>query len=185
MLFRRSAAHFNPRSPHGERLKSGNACKNRRNFNPRSPHGERPAWLQRTQPPPNFNPRSPHGERLPAFSRAFRSSFPPFQPTLPARGATGRNQAAKRREGGISTHAPRTGSDTTKKPSPTWSRFQPTLPARGATGYTQELNKIRQISTHAPRTGSDAPIAASCGSRPHFNPRSPHGERLLLDLVLW
>ena len=56
----------------------------------------------------HFNPRSPHGER-----RTHRKSSPwfeEFQPTLPARGAT-----QLRREGGglcgISTHAPRTGSD--------------------------------------------------------------------------
>ena len=57
---------------------------------------------------------------------------------------------------GISTHAPRTGSDVTR----------PTKCTRC------------EISTHAPRTGSDPtsrlrPSATST----HFNPRSPHGER--------
>ena len=57
----------------------------------------------------------------------------------------------------ISIHAPRTGSDPK---ATTWSfLFSP-------------------ISIHAPRTGSDLPCAG--GHRPqhpHFNPRSPHGER--------
>ena len=79
--------HFNPRSPHGERLPlfifgSWALCY----FNPRSPHGER---LFRTQFPhwsPDFNPRSPHGERR--------------------RGAETRFTCKA-----ISIHAPRTGSD--------------------------------------------------------------------------
>ena len=81
---------------------------------------------------------------------------PEFQPTLPARGATGHNfnrresrcdfnprsphgerrharrQRPKKRS--ISTHAPRTGSDILgggKMMEQT--EFQPTLPARGAT----------------------------------------------------
>ena len=57
----------------------------------------------------------------------------------------------------ISTHAPRTGSD--KKFLRRWKRqrkiFQPTLPARGATTVSHRLYQCR----------------------PHFNPRSPHGER--------
>ena len=101
-----------------------------------------------------FNPRSPHGERQAIFA-ANETAFT-FQPTLPARGATGRDgaDAAQR---GISTHAPRTGSDCAtghsqsqrhrnfNPRSPHGERphreimqslskiFQPTLPARGAT----------------------------------------------------
>ena len=56
-------------------------------FNPRSPHGERPYEQTLSGCPSYFNPRSPHGERLP---------FP-------------RRRPARRQ---ISTHAPRTGSDT-------------------------------------------------------------------------
>ena len=102
--------HFNPRSPHGERLRLGGqrermACisihaprtgsdrgnpafrPSYRNFNPRSPHGER---RRSSQPSPfplhYFNPRSPHGERqTSALAMGFCSIF---QSTLPARGAT-------------------------------------------------------------------------------------------------
>ena len=56
----------------------------------------------------DFNPRSPHGERPQFFWSPSCSGV--FQPTLPARGATQR-QHHRFRLRGISTHAPRTGSD--------------------------------------------------------------------------
>ena len=80
-------AHFNPRSPHGERhptiwkrvtftrfqstLSSRRATAGTRtgrkehpDFNPRSPHGERlPLHTGTTMCTRYFNPRSPHGER--------------------------------------------------------------------------------------------------------------------------
>ena len=36
------------------------------------------------------------------------------------------------------------------------------------------------ISIHAPRTGSDMWRLSHCHSNTNFNPRSPHGERLLI-----
>ena len=113
--------------------------------------------MENTVCPPyrlNFNPRSPHGER-----RAVKSLS----------GATNE----------ISTHAPRTGSDTRTERqgaeamhfnprSPHGERrgrgcfsdgkvcrFQPTLPARGATVAPLQRVAHVLISTHAPRTGSD------------------------------
>ena len=125
----------------------------------------------------------------------------PFQSTLPARGATmftipfialtsdfnPRSPHGERRRGlfigmrtqDISIHAPRTGSDI----------------------YTHDDGTIVVISIHAPRTGSDvAALAADLKKllfqstlpargatravgrwkrqERHFNPRSPHGERL-------
>ena len=122
---------FNPRSPHGERLWTRCPCRRALHFNPRSPHGERRYHLQGQDLPRHFNPRSPHGERQ--KPRAKKPAAAKFQPTLPARGATGNapKRPAGRRDfnprsphgerlhtvgGGlmmvcISTHAPRTGSD--------------------------------------------------------------------------
>ena len=124
-----------------------------------------------------------------------------FQPTLPARGATitARKMCLV---GTISTHAPRTGSDSPPADSThrRSSRFQPTLPARGATsppadshtagaadfnprsphGERQKAEAsacLRRISTHAPRTGSDMMCFTPPRRAGHFNPRSPHGER--------
>ena len=122
-----------------------------------------------------------------------------FQPTLPARGAT-RDGIVITEGAHISTHAPRTGSDWLRHPtkpemtdfnprSPHGERhysalpivplyaFQPTLPARGATRNVRRAESAERISTHAPRTGSDCTSAATPLRNPHFNPRSPHGER--------
>ena len=105
------------------------------------------------------------------------SARPPFQPTLPARGATLHHTGLLLRER-ISTHAPREGSDR-RQPghhrqadyfnprSPRGERrdpdctdpaevvFQPTLPARGATTKEKVYMRGHPISTHAPREGSD------------------------------
>ena len=104
-----------------------------------------------------------------------------FQSTLPARGATHRRHPLLLLAGDfnprsphgerpiplvtpsflskISIHAPRTGSDIRKnRNGATGVVFQSTLPARGAT-WMQTLKK---------------------SSRHDFNPRSPHGERLVI-----
>ena len=134
-------------------------------------------------------------------SRRKSTSRPRFQPTLPARGATPRGGRTRRRKG-ISTHAPRTGSDTK---SAHVDAFQGNIsthaPRTGSDPPRQRQQAAgRLISTHAPRTGSDPPpqraeiilgdisthaprtgsdIAAEATTvRPYyFNPRSPHGER--------
>ena len=170
--------YFNPRSPHGERR--GFACAvigRSSHFNPRSPHGER-----RVQPYfdtsacHNFNPRSPHGERLSA-ENIDTIIFD------------------------ISIHAPRTGSDILipnlcTKPI----YFNPRSPHGERPATEAKLQPWLDISIHAPRTGSDErridgfncrdafqstlPARGATGghrdgaaARPHFNPRSPHGER--------
>ena len=80
-------------------------------FNPRSPHGERRNSKIARLNSLYFNPRSPHGERLKTHAKQCTHTI--FQPTLPARGATG-----------IIHHY-------FSLPS----IFQPTLPARGATRF--------------------------------------------------
>ena len=55
--------------------------------------------------------------------------------------------------------------------------FQSTLPAWGATSFRTVLDTFGNISIHAPRMGSDIAGALRCFIKPHFNPRSPHGER--------
>ena len=106
----------------------------------------------------DFNPRSPHGERLGFTSLLLSYAY--FNPRSPhgERHEPGGDCGAFH---GISIHAPRTGSDI---PSATrafgTSRFQSTLPARGATRRSVQLG----------------------GQLPHFNPRSPHGERPLRQL---
>ena len=112
----------------------------------------------------NFNPRSPHGERR-------------LRPSCQAHGQ------------GISIHAPRTGSDASRKKYIPWALisihaprtgsdsgsrcgrsvaavFQSTLPARGATFRDRAAPAPQSISIHAPRTGSDRK-AARLAARPH------------------
>ena len=168
--------YFNPRSPHGERLKMTFAAVCLVLFQPTLPaRGATRPLRWRWASAPYFNPRSPHGERLSMDTKLPMASQ--FQPTLPARGATA-GQLGIATENIISTHAPRTGSDVRigsllpglknfNPRSPHGERpnfgakaagsaaFQPTLPARGATRTTRVWKPRRRISTHAPRTGSD------------------------------
>ena len=153
-------AHFNPRSPHGERRASSRWRPRASNFNPRSPHGERQRSAGQVYGAGYFNPRSPHGERPETTITNVETDL--FQPTLPARGAT-RSVKGLSSSTAISTHAPRTGSDKTGFcPEQEDTIFQPTLPARGATARFQIKTGLVPISTHAPRTGSDAYPAQYC-----------------------
>ena len=125
-----------------------------------------------------------------------------FQSTLPARGATHQGVLCRCKVRKISIHAPRTGSDlrwlrTARRSlyfnprSPHGERlfvkpwfyaeglFQSTLPARGATATSGAGTQTKEISIHAPRTGSDGGVSEHHRAPLNFNPRSPHGERLL------
>ena len=153
----------------------------RRDFNPRSPHGERPTacWFSfydmdisihapRTGSDSPFvcfrfstnyfNPRSPHGERLTAAALTADASG--FQSTLPARGATD-FAATHSRQGNISIHAPRTGSDGHDCRAAVPRRISIHAPRTGSDGHDCRAAVPRRISIHAPRTGSDR----GCGSR--------------------
>ena len=170
-------ANFNPRSPHGERLRLANAGNFLINFNPRSPHGERhivcgkysdnsitiSIHAPRTgsdvtaDSPPgdqhDFNPRSPHGERpFPEILLALRLSF---QSTLPARGATADNLPGLQRSD-ISIHAPRTGSDDDRLlVHQAAGDFNPRSPHGERRITSSRSDGASAISIHAPRTGSD------------------------------
>ena len=111
---------------------------------------------------------------------------------------------------GISTHAPRTGSDGfyLVRRLLRVHEFQPTLPARGATigaglwGQTPEDFNPR--SPHGERLAFQVQEGNTFGFQPtlpargatyvcrkperlcpHFNPRSPHGERLNAEQVYY
>ena len=198
--------NFNPRSPHGERPPWSVFLQILHDFNPRSPHGERlsrtvkisppvkisihaprmgsdlplllrqspghrfqstlPAWgatagyRRRTGPLDYFNPRSPHGERRCLVQ--YKKEKAEFQSTLPAWGATLWKDAHKTTEQ-ISIHAPRMGSDA-------------------AAGDL--LPCIFFISIHAPRMGSDLMMEVGIVRYLNFNPRSPHGERQAIHVVI-
>ena len=104
-------SHFNPRSPHGERLFCVSGARGRHiRFQSTLPaRGATAIWRYAHTRKKYFNPRSPHGERLYCFSR--RPCIDAFQSTLPARGATPDPNNYKQNTEKISIHAPRTGSD--------------------------------------------------------------------------
>ena len=180
-LTARFTAHFNPRSPHGERHAASLMVARAIQFQSTLPARGATAYnvlLRKGQnisihaprtgsdtPPAAaahsctyFNPRSPHGERPPPMTSVSPPSV--FQSTLPARGATAGGRGADELLH-ISIHAPRTGSDTrTAWRTPPPFLFQSTLPARGATPSAGAAAPGRGISIHAPRTGSDR-IASS------------------------
>ena len=129
-----------------------------------------------------------------------------FQPSLPARGATGPLDHRLVLDE-ISTLAPREGSDWGGIPKtcktnffPPWrpaggapvvflflrgtKSFQPSLPARGATTMLLSRDIFKGISTLAPREGSDVKVWLEINMCQHFNPRSPRGERPLLGIYL-
>ena len=170
-----ASTYFNPRSPHGERPTSETEKLSTRHFNPRSPHGERREETYATiSYVDDFNPRSPHGERL--LSAEILHGNKTFQPTLPARGATPA-PAPVQDNTQISTHAPRTGSDTII--SCVWRAmlFQPTLPARGATRLSTRLCRMRTFQPTLPARGATRIFVSNSHCIGYFNPRSPHGER--------
>ena len=77
-----------------------------------------------------------------------------FQPTLPARGATGSASAW------VQT-----------------AQFQPTLPARGATFRRTDYVHALQFQPTLPARGATIYISVVISLPDDFNPRSPHGER--------
>ncbi len=85
----------------------------------------------------------------------------------------------------ISIHAPRTGSDTIHPVGVgTFFTISIHAPRTGSDAVlTAHTREGYIISIHAPRTGSDPRHVADCRCVPHFNPRSPHGERLLVHQV--
>ena len=147
--------HFNPRSPHGERPQFAPPYQTGHRFQPTLPArgATFPCFcipkltMQISTHAPRTGSDDFHGLAGVHFvaisTHAPRTGsdheFPgalladaEFQPTLPARGATG--------------HLLRRDAE---------HLFQPTLPARGATFAICYLHQPPLISTHAPRTGSD------------------------------
>ena len=173
---RSSGCYFNPRSPRGERRSSfASAPSALANFNPRSPRGERRHHKRRHASASRisihapregsdycsrasrclwryFNPRSPRGERHSALIHM--TLIVVISIHAPREGSDGSTSDGYHTFD-ISIHAPREGSDVVHHPRRLAGLFQSTLPARGATIYS----------------------SAGSLSVPHFNPRSPRGER--------
>ena len=78
-----------------------------------------------------------------------------FQPTRPLRGATTKIYI-KRREAGISTHAPLAGRDPVAQPVGVVGKISTHAPLAGRDGWPRSAGRtIYFISTHAPLAGRD------------------------------
>mgnify|MGYP006951014514 CR=1 FL=1 len=158
-------------------------CKTARflcNFNPRSPHGERPAFPARRC---SFLSISIHAPRT-GSDRAASSACHSDKISIhaPRTGSDATSGRTSRRRTEISIHAPRTGSDgkATDMTCPTLS-FQSTLPARGATRTATHKRRRERFQSTLPARGATFCWSRSRLAGRHFNPRSPHGERLKAD----
>ena len=100
-----------------------------------------------------------------------------FQPTRPARGATG-HRFYLPAVSTISTHAPRKGRDECILFNACKLLISTHAPRKGRDGINI-VHKLqaRQISTHAPRKGRDHKRAESRTHQHNFNPRAPQGAR--------
>ena len=167
-------------SIHAPRTGSDGACRWRldspAHFNPRSPHGERPRFTTARCAPCSFQSTLPArgATNWDDINKAYSEYISIHAPRT---GSDQRQMADVPQLPSISIHAPRTGSDTSCPTSrQRHSAFQSTLPARGATMSMSITIYPPSISIHAPRTGSDDERGGIAGEV-DFNPRSPHGER--------
>ena len=107
------------------------------------------------------------------LSRVRAALVEAFQPTLPARGATVLLLCCCGLRRGISTHAPRTGSDIMANSSIDSSSISTHAPRTGSDCVCGICECVRHISTHAPRTGSDRAGAFVHAGRGQFQPTLP------------
>ena len=129
----------------------------------------------------NFNPLSPHGERL-MLSRCLRRKGL-FQSTLPAWGETatlGSCSGRGRDFNPLSPHGER--PDPACRDCP--ARISIHSPRMGRDDAVKMLAAQGFISIHSPRMGRDAGAGKTGGGAGDFNPLSPHGERLAVQIVL-
>ena len=181
----------------GATTSSPASCCRRCHFNPRSPHGERLFINSRKSFASGFQSTLPARGATPTHD--FQSCALHISIHAPRTGSDS-DLLDKFMGLDISIHAPRTGSDDTPPPSaPPASYFNPRSP-HGERRFrpepvapTQDISIhapctgsdlpenaeriTRRISIHAPRTGSDNPRRNHARQQIYFNPRSPHGER--------
>ena len=193
-------ADFNPRSPCGERRALTFDARGRRSISIHAPRvgsdhahpaailgkrrisihaprvgsdeirGVRAPWRR------YFNPRSPCGERRAlTFDARGRRSISIHAPRV---GSDVELQELEIVQW-ISIHAPRVGSDLHRGDLVVHGHaISIHAPHTGSDKYSESSATLSIISIHAPHTGSDRRILCNFHINTHFNPRSPHGERL-------
>ena len=123
--------HFNPRSPHGERLSRRRLIVADTAISIHAPRTGSDGHDCREAVPRRISIHAPRtgSDTRKAHGIAYRVTF---QSTLPARGATGTTSARHTARIFQST-LPARGATEQPKPQPKNAEFQSTLPARGAT----------------------------------------------------
>ena len=171
--------YFNPRSPHGERR--GTGAPNSRSFLFQSTLPARGATCG-VPLPRELRRISIHAPRTGSDGDHFHQLFTSvsFQSTLPARGATCCGHLWSLPDE-ISIHAPRTGSDVDGAVDVVRLAISIHAPRTGSDQRGQPRGQFDFISIHAPRTGSDCRGYKARTRADNFNPRSPHGERRLIQ----
>ena len=112
-----------------------------------------------------------------------RTGCCPFLSTLPARGATLNLINHVFRSFLISIHAPREGSDQDLAADQRVLDISIHAPREGSDVRLACLFRIcRPISIHAPREGSDGGAGLWIIDNSNFYPRSPRGERQMIDV---
>mgnify|MGYP000095756806 CR=1 FL=1 len=129
----------------------------------------------------HFNPRSPHGERRDFCRKSGRNQA--FQPTLPARGATGDKFLTLLIAVHFNPRSPHGERPPKGLPHRPRRNFNPRSPHGERLSALPYRSGLRKISTHAPRTGSDGSCRRRYRKPKHFNPRSPHGERPTMSFI--
>ena len=140
-------------------------------FQPTLPARGATRWWSQRRIRPDFNPRSPHGERR----QPHGANAPKFgiSTHAPRTGSDGHFTTAIYRECAFQPTLPARGATVSGDVFALFGIFQPTLPARGATPAAACLWARKRISTHAPRTGSDAMLGNMCRESTLFQPTLP------------
>ena len=146
-----------------------------KDFNPRSPHGERLRSTRGRVQHKRFQSTLPARGATRFGSKIRQESSISIH--APRTGSDDFACAGFLRRLGISIHAPRTGSDGAEVcPAPA-ADISIHAPRTGSDPAASRARQRPAISIHAPRTGSDGIRLIVGRNTDHFNPRSPHGER--------
>ena len=171
-------AHFNPRSPHGERQTSILKTSSRDFISTHAPRtgsdGSGGAAGTESEKISTHAPRT--GSDVTDIT--FVQNRVVFQPTLPARGATRIVRRIFDLRTNFNPRSPHGERPVAVIGSSCTGRFQPTLPARGATRAAPcALLGCFDFNPRSPHGERHVLLHEDLRHVANFNPRSPHGER--------
>ena len=195
------SAHFNPRSPHGERPRISCTRCGTTLFQSTLPargatenllHTVRDYIISIHAPRTGSDMRHTSAARLHLISttlpargatRRYRAASysARFQSTLPARGATAIQRCNVNDPNYFNPRSPHGERRRVAAARTAAHIFQSTLPARGATSAICFLPAGNLFQSTLPARGATRGTAAVRRRLIYFNPRSPHGERLKLS----